>query len=249
MALIRTCSGVFSTSPVELCGYRIAVQDIKPGQETVDLYFDDRLVPGVGNVSFSHKGYMIGLKLLQKSEGDSSVYVVVRVSDIEAIRKELVTNLTNSETVIKIALAISTQGDITYISKRTEGSNTVFLFEFSVVPDYVQFGGGAGLARFIAKNFKTIAVLFVSILGFAVIWKWQDAVTKTEEVKGDISNTVKELIIKILQDPTMTDSQKSDAIAAILKAYYPEETSTDWETIIIALGAIAAAAYLLKGKI
>jgi hypothetical protein len=162
------------------------------------------------------------------------------------IRKELVTNLTSDETLIKVIVAFGVGGSQTYISKRQEGNNWVFLFEFQTIPNYVLFGAGAGLAKFIELNGKAIAAVLVSLGIVSIVWIWRDAVTSTNETQATISSNDTASISGILGDSTLTSPQKTLLIEEILKKSYG---GTDWNKIITTIVIIAATAYILKGKI
>ncbi len=147
------------------------------------------------------------------------------------IIKELVTNLTDNETLVKAAV-FSTAPDIytyTYLGKYREGNNTVFKFEYKKPAiDYVEFGAGAGLANFVAANWKSIASL-LALLGVAsMVWMWRDAVTKQVEVQGKISDNTKSNLDSVLNDRTLTSDQKAALIEEILKSgKYKDPNSLD----------------------
>lgn len=144
--------------------------------------------------------------------------------------KELVTNLTTDENLIKASIILTgtVADDYTYVGKYTEGINTVFQFRVVKGVDYAEFGAGAGLSNFITANWKSIASL-LALLGVAsIVWAWRDSITKNVDVQGKISDDIKDNITEILADKTLTAEQKSALISEVLKAvkYTPEENQT-----------------------
>jgi hypothetical protein len=157
-------------------------------------------------------------------------------------RKELVTNLTSNETLIRAVVVMTDGGSATYISKRQEGNNWVFLFDFDrSTIDYTQFGAGAGLAKFIAANWMSIAAVLVSLGIVTIVWLWRDAVTAVPEAQATISTNDSNSIAGILADTTLTPDQKTALIQEILQKSY----GSDWQTTAFYAVIILAIAYLI----
>ncbi len=162
-------------------------------------------------------------------------------------RKELVTNLTSNESLIKAAVFFSSSPGVSqqYVGKRQEGNNWVFSFDLYHYDSttYAEMGAGAGLANFIAKNWSSIAALLVSLGVVAIVWLWRDAVTAQPERDVKISDNDTKNIAEVLDDPSLTADQKQKLIEEILKKSYG---GTDWQTTIIIIVIIIAVAYIVS---
>lgn len=166
----------------------------------------------------------------------------------EWTRKELVTNLTSNETIVKAAAFSSFNPCVSasYIGKRQEGKNWVFTFslhQFDPNCTYAEMGTGAGLAKFISVNWSSIAALLVSLGVVAIVWMWRDAVTAEPERDAKISDNDTKSIGDVLDDPDLSPAQKQKLIEEILKKSYG---GTDWQTTIIIVAIIIAVAYVLS---
>lgn len=162
-------------------------------------------------------------------------------------RKELVTNLTSNESLVKAAAFFSDNPCVSsqYVGKRQEGENWVFtfdIFQFDPGCSYAEMGAGAGLAKFIAKNWSSIAALLASLGVVAIVWLWRDAVTAQPERDAKISDNDTASIDSILKDPDLTPAQKEALISEILKKSYG---GTDWEKIILTVVIIISAVWLI----
>ncbi len=163
------------------------------------------------------------------------------------LRKELVTNLTSNETIVRAAVILTETTNATYISKYQEGQNWVFVFEFDREPAYVELGAGAIFAKFVAKNWATIAAVLVSLGVVAIVWFWRDAVTAVPEAQVTISANDTASINEILNNSSLTPEQKKASIEMVLKKSYGDltGTGTDTGTVVLYGIAVLAAAYLI----
>lgn len=160
--------------------------------------------------------------------------------------KRLVTNLTDNETLIKAVIyandAINTPK---FIRKYPVADGTAFEFEFKNV-NYVEFGAGAGLARFLAQHWLAVATLVITTVGFALIWRWEDIEMAKVEAQADLADATYKTITDTLTNPTLTDAQKTTIIEKLLAAYGKgTEDKTDWGSIALTLGLAAIGIYAL----
>ncbi len=164
------------------------------------------------------------------------------------LRKELVTNLTSNETIVRAAVILAETTNATYISKYQEGQNWVFVFEFDREPAYVELGAGATFTKFVAKNWKTIAAVLVSLGVVAIVWLWRDAVTAVPEAQAQISANDTQSLAEILNNPTLTPEQKTSLVETVLKKTYGDltgATGADSGSYILYGIGILAAAYII----
>lgn len=164
-----------------------------------------------------------------------------------AVLKELVTNLTDNETLINAVVLVNSNPAYlpTYIGKYQEGNNWVFQYSFPNTPDYTEFGAGAGLANFIASNFKTIAILLVALAGVTIVWLWRDVETKQSETEGKLSDNTTATIQSCLDNPSLTAEQKAKCIEEVLAAL---KKGTDWGPIVLVGAGILGLAYILGNR-
>ncbi len=180
---------------------------------------------------------------------DGSVTAVFQDTGLVSgpIIKELVTNLTDNEDLVKASQFFtgSVCEKYTYLGKYREGNSTVFKFQFEKTCTAAEMGAGGGLANFIAANWKSIASLLALLGVGAIVWMWRDAVTKQVEVQGKISDNTTSNITKVLNDSTLTPDQKSRLIEEILKSNYVAPKGLDdiiqnlaYVIIIVVVGLI-----------
>jgi len=209
------------------------------GQTGRDLdypYFVET-IEGTGTLTKTRQyikdGYLAVLAVLHEGEVDYSIFNIV--GDIITpspgiITKELVTNLTSDENIIKAALIlVDSPGKYTYVKKYQEGTNWVFVFTSNDEFNYVALGPGAGLSKFLAANWKSVSLLLTGLGVVTIIWMWRDVSTKAIEKEGKISDNTNDNINKILSDPTLTAAQKAALIEQILKN---AKIETDWESLV-----------------
>lgn len=241
-----SCGAQFSIkspSGATLSGYNKLI--VPPGGCRTDVVPTDKLIPDIEYTArltspdFITPLFEATFKIAPPSGGNGKV------------QKELVTNLTDNESLIIAAVFATSNVNLhpVFIRKYQEGDNWVFLFEFDVpLFDYAEFGAGAGLARFIEMNWKSISYL-LAILGIgAIVWVWREPETKHEEVRGKVSDNTQTEIDAILNNPELTPEQKTTLIEEILKG---AGETTDWAGALIGLGALLGLAYVageaLKG--
>lgn len=162
------------------------------------------------------------------------------------VRKELVTNLSSDETIVNVVVKSGSNiGCIyQYVGKRQEGTNWVFSYDFHDVDNcgYAELGAGAGLTKFIANNWASIAKLLVVLGVVTIVWLWRDAQTAQPEAEATISTNDTTNIGNVLDNPSLTPEQKESLIAKILQKSY---SSTDWATTALYAVGILAGAYVL----
>lgn len=228
--------------------YRIEVQSIFCDAPTIELNFTNITIKkkgivigsgtyfvGGGHQLFDNDNLCIALNWFNCS---GTPWVAFRAWWKITNIKELVTNLTDNEFLIKAVVGINFE----YLGKYPEGNNWVF--QFNKIGEYIELGIAAGLAKFVQANFKTIAALLATWGVVSIVWFWRDAVTKKEEVKGEISDDVRDVITKILQDPTLTPEQKVILIEEVLRrATYKEPLSLS--TVALAGIIVVGSALLL----
>lgn len=170
----------------------------------------------------------------------------VVIQSREKVLKDLVTNLTDNELLVNAAVFAS--GDQicakpTYISKSQDpDGNWRFVYEFNPGCNIVEFGA-AGLTSFIAKNFKLIAALFLAVLGFTLIWRWETHLEHQTEAEVKLSDNIESEIDKILSDDSLTPEQKHNLIEKILgQASQPQ----DWTQYILPAAGLFAGAIVLS---
>ncbi len=171
--------------------------------------------------------------------------VCAQVTIVATVRKELVTNLTSDENLINASL-IATGGTCgyTYIEKYQEGDNWVFVYDV-VDCNLVEFGGATALANFLAANFAIVAILFLSVIGFTVVWMWRDAVTKEVEVDAKMADNQYNCVQAVLSNTSLTPEEQQAQVELCLQLG-PE--STDWATIGLGAAVILGAAYVLGNR-
>jgi len=143
------------------------------------------------------------------------------------ITKELVTNLTSDENLIKAVIVMTeTPGKYTYVRKYQEGADWVFVFNCNTEFNYLEFGAGAGLAKFIGANWTSIAWLLATAGIITIVWMWRDVSTKAIELEGKLSDDTTNRIKLITDNTELTPEEKAKLISEVLGAYKESKPST-----------------------
>ncbi len=248
MVIICQETATISGSNSIICGKTIRISNIQDwiNYNKIDVYLIDRELLGIGDYTFTLGTEQIRVQLVSKNVSAGTAVVTLTISgEAVKIQKELVTNLTSNETIVKAAVILVETTNATYVSKYQEGQNWVFVFEFDREPAYVELGAGATFAKFVAKNWATIAAVLVGLGVVAIVWLWRDAVTAVPEAQAQISANDTQSLAEILNNPTLTPEQKTSLVETVLKKTYGDLTGADSGSYILYGIGILAAAYII----